>query len=138
MSETDNCIFCKIIKGEIPSAKIYEDEQAYCFLSIGPVNKGHALVIPKQHYKTLLDLPDSLLGDLFAVVKKVAGAVVKAVDAEGFNLGMNNEKAAGQEVFHAHIHVIPRFLDDGLKHWSERKYEDGEIGELAETIKNNL
>ena len=130
-----SCVFCKVLKNEIPSTKMYEDEKTLAFLDISPVNYGHALVIPKSHSENLLSMKDD---DLFAMVKtsqKVADAIMKGLKADGFNLGMNNYKAAGQLVMHSHIHVIPRFKNDGLKlNWPNKKYEIGKSKETAEIL----
>ena len=112
-----DCIFCKIVKGEIPSAKVYEDKNILAFLDITPVNFGHTLVIPKEHYKNIHDTPDDVLAKLFPVVKKIADAVKKGMAVEGINIGMNNGEAAGQVVSHFHIHVMPRSPNDGHKLW---------------------
>ncbi|MBW2990958.1 HIT family protein [Candidatus Woesearchaeota archaeon] len=135
---TKGCIFCKIVKGEIPSNKIYEDNEFLAFLDIAPVNPGHALVIPKLHCKNLLDFPKAEETDLLEFIKKVAKAVVKATKAEGFNLGMNNGRVAGQLVDHAHFHIIPRFSGDGCKHWPKKDYKEGEMEEVMKKIKNFL
>tara|TARA_Y100000310_G_scaffold294809_1_gene325581 strand:- start:404 stop:811 length:408 start_codon:yes stop_codon:yes gene_type:complete len=128
------CTFCKIIKGEIPCSKIYEDDKAFAFLDIAPVNKGHALVIPKEHYESFEDLPDDLLEYLIKLVRKVSKAVKKGTNADAYNIGMNVGKAAGQLVFHAHWHIIPRFNDDGLKTWPQKEYEDKEMDKFKEKI----
>ena len=135
VNKMEDCIFCKIAKGEIPSAKIYENEKVFAFLDIAPMNKGHALIVPKEHHKDLLDMPDNLLLEVMKAAKKVAKAIVKAVGADGFNIGQNNGRASGQAVMHYHIHIIPRFEDDGLKHWPQGKYEEGEIDKVAEDVK---
>ena len=134
----DECIFCKIIKGEIPSSKIYESDNVLAFLDIGPVNKGHTLVIPKEHHETLMDIPDELLKELILTVKKVCKAVKQGVNAEGISLGMSNYKAAGQVVPHAHFHIMPRFDNDGLKLWPQGKYEEGEMDIYTKKIKYTL
>ena len=134
----NDCIFCKIVKGEIPSNKVYEDEKVLAFLDIGPVNKGHALVIPKEHYVNIYDIPENLLKNVIAAVKKVSKAVKKGVNADGINLNMSNDPSAGQVVMHSHIHIIPRFKDDGLKHWPQSKYKEGEAEEVKKKIKENL
>ncbi len=121
-----SCIFCKIMKGEIPSTKIYEDEHTFAFLDISPVNPGHTLVIPKKCAKDLLELDDGTIAKLFSSARKVAGAVKKGMKADGLNIGVNNGEAAGQVIFHAHVHIIPRFKNDGLKLWGGRKYEGSE------------
>lgn len=136
-----DCIFCKIIaKGEIPSTEVYEDDTVYAFLDINPVNLGHTLVIPKKHYENLFDIPDTELGILGTRVKKVAAAVKKALKADGINVSMNNGPAAGQVVPHAHIHIMPRYTDDGFRHWQGRRgyHNKTEAEEIAAKIKNAL
>jgi len=128
------CIFCKIVKGEIPSEKVYEDDTVYAFLDIAPINKGHTLVIPKQHYEKFLETDNPALADLTTKTKKIAKAVKKAVRADGINIGINNDKAAGQLVFHTHFHIIPRFDNDGLKTWPNKEYEEGEMPDYAKKI----
>ena len=131
----ENCIFCKIVAGEIPANKIYEDEANIAFLSIGPVNPGHTVVIPKDHFENIYGLPDETLCRLMITVKKVALAVKNGLDADGVNIGMNNEETAGQEIPHAHIHVIPRKYDDGLIYWPPKAYLPGEAEEVIKKIK---
>lgn len=131
----EDCIFCKIIAGKIPANKVYENGHSLAFLDINPVNKGHTLVVPKEHYTDLYALSSAVLHDMIDAVQKVAAAVKKGVAADGINIGMNNGRAAGQVVFHAHMHVIPRFSGDGLHHWPNKKYADGEINEVEEKIK---
>ena len=133
-----DCIFCKLIKGEIPSSKVYEDKDVLAFLDIGPVNKGHTLVIPKKHYETIWDVPDKVLGVMMVKSKEISKAIEKAVKADGINIMMSNRKPAGQLVPHAHIHIIPRYKQDGYKHWPQGKYEEGEMKSYAEIIKKNL
>ncbi len=130
----DDCIFCKIINGDIPSAKVYEDDRVMAFLDIGPVNKGHTLVVPKKHSSNVLedDLED--LNACMKAVQIVAKAVIKTVNAGGFNLITNTNNAAGQVIPHTHFHIIPRFKDDGLKHWPHRRYKEGEMQELQKNI----
>lgn len=135
---TEDCIFCKIVKGEIPSAKIYEDKEFFAFLDIAPVNPGHTLIVPKLHCENLLDFPKAEETDLMEFIKKVAGAVMKATKADGFNLGMNNGGAAGQVVKHAHFHIIPRYSGDGLKQWPNGKYKEGEMERVQKKIKTQL
>lgn len=134
----EDCIFCKIIKGEIPCARIYEDGNVLAFLDISPVNKGHTLVVPKEHHETILDMPDDLLCELTKAVKKVSAAVKKGMGAEGFNILQSNYKVAGQLVPHYHVHIIPRTETDGLKHWPQGKYREGEAEQAAEKIKKAL
>jgi len=136
MSTSDpNCIFCKIVAGEIPCAKVYESDTIVAFLDIAPVNAGHALVLPKAHHATLLDLPHALGGDLTRALSAVGKAVMDATGAEGLNLMQNNYEAAGQLVHHVHFHLIPRYSDDGLRLWPQASYEKPEeMAGLAEKI----
>lgn len=130
----DDCIFCKIVRGEIPSANVLDNGKLIAFLDINPVNKGHVLIVSKEHHETLLDIPENTLKDMIIAAKKIGRSLRKALKADGFNLGMNNFTAAGQEVFHAHFHVIPRFENDGLKHWPAKKYDEGEMENVREKI----
>lgn len=135
----EDCIFCKIIKGEIPSAKLFEDNDVLAFLDIMPANKGHTLVIPKKHYELLTDIPNKELSRLMEELKRITEAVIKATNAEGFNVFMNNKKIAGQLVPHAHFHIVPRFTDDGLEFkWPHKNYEDKEIDSYKEKIRSFL
>jgi histidine triad (HIT) family protein len=134
----DECIFCKIAKGEMPCTKVYEDAEVLAFLDIGPVNRGHTLVIPKNHYETVLDMPDDLLCVVSKAVKDVSGAVMKGVGAGGFNVLQSNFKVSGQLVPHYHVHIIPRAEADGLKHWPQGKYGEGEAEKTAEKIRKEL
>jgi histidine triad (HIT) family protein len=128
-------IFTKIIKGEIPCAKIYEDEHVFAFLDINPINPGHTLVIPKNPYENIFEIPDEVLEKMIVIAKQIAIKQKEVLNADGINIGMNNGKDAGQEVFHAHIHVIPRYKDDGYKLWHGKPYESKE---LIEEVKNKL
>ncbi len=138
-TQPGDCIFCKIIKGELPSSKIYEDEKTLAFLDIAPVNQGHALIIPKEHFPNIYETPDEVIAEMMKVAKKVSHAVKDAVRADGVNVTMNNNHAAGQIVFHAHIHVIPRFTNDGFELWyGKHPYKDGEKDTMAEKIKTEI
>ncbi|MBW3012313.1 HIT family protein [Candidatus Woesearchaeota archaeon] len=130
----DECIFCKIAKKEIPADVIYEDSNVMAFLDIMPISKGHALVIPKKHSENILDIGEEDLKKLIVGIKKTAKAVLKGTGAEGINVSMNNNRAAGQLVFHTHFHIIPRFSDDGLKHWPQGRYAEGESAKIAAKI----
>jgi histidine triad (HIT) family protein len=135
----EDCIFCKIVKGEIPSEKIYEDNSTLAFLALHPDNVGHVLVISKSHSYNLYGIADEELCRLILSVKKVALAVKHGMDADGINLIANNEEAAGQMIFHLHFHVIPRFVNDGLNYApSPRHYKEGEMKEVAEKIKKEI
>ena len=133
-----DCVFCKIIKGEIPSEKIYEDAKAIAFLDIAPVHPGHALVVAKEHHETLLETPDEIACHLMGIVKKIMPAIIKSTDAQGINVGINNGPAAGQVVEHIHYHVIPRFINDGLKLWPQQKYQEGQMKTVAARIRTLL
>ena len=120
----DDCVFCKIVAGEIPATKIYEDEEVLVFLDIGPISDGHTLVIPKQHFERLHDCPAELLGRVSSCLGRIAGAVAGAMDSDGYNLLCNNGRAAGQLVDHVHFHIIPRNTGDGVfNRWPSYKYE---------------
>lgn len=133
-----NCIFCKIVKGEIPCAEVHRSDNVLAFLDIAPVNKGHALVIPTAHYPMVFDIPTLLGAELLDALQRVAQAVTAATGAAGVNLGMNNGAAAGQLVPHAHWHVIPRFEDDGLTLWQQNSYADNdEMDRMAAAIREH-
>ena len=108
----ENCIFCKIIAGEIPSTTVYEDDDVKAILDVNPAAKGHVIVLPKNHAADVYSLPDEDLSKAICVAKKIAGALKKAYNCDGVNILQNNGEAAGQSVFHLHIHVIPRFVGD--------------------------
>lgn len=133
-----DCIFCKVIRGELPSAKVYEDEQVVAFLDIHPVRPGHTLVVPKTHCENLIDCNPEALFAMMKITQKVAGAVVKATGAEGFNLGVNNGRVAGQVIFHLHMHIIPRNAGDGLALWGQTEYEEGQLQAVAQKIREKL
>lgn len=131
-----DCIFCKIIRGEIPSAKLYEDENALAILDINPIAVGHALIISKEHYPAFLETPPETMAKLMKTSYKIIDAVVKGTGAEGYNLLVNNNRCAGQVIPHLHIHVIPRKKGDGLRfEWIPRPYREGEMEKTAKAIK---
>lgn len=133
-----DCIFCKIISSEIPSSKIYEDENVVAFLDIHPTRPGHTLVAPKTHCDNVLDCHPDTLAKMIIAAQKIAPAVVKAAGADGFNLGVNTGRAAGQIIFHLHMHIIPRHNDDGLRNWGHGEYGEGEMENMAESIRSCL
>ena len=108
-----NCIFCKIISGEIPSHTIYEDEQFKVILDVGPATRGHALIIPKDHYANLYELPEEVAADAIKLAKKMMSRMTDRLHCDGFNIIQNNGEVAGQTVFHFHMHLIPRYKNDG-------------------------
>ena len=136
-----DCIFCKIIAGQMPANIVYSDEQTFAFLDINPANKGHTLVLPRKHYTTFNDIPEAELQNLFAAVQKISKGMEKGLNADGYNVLNNNKKPAGQLVDHVHIHIIPRFKGDEMAvrlGWSYKKYEEGEAREFADRIKRDL
>ena len=138
MSEND-CVFCKMVAGQIPVIKIYEDEVVLAFLDIGPVSDGHTLVIPKQHFEKLHDCPAELLGRVSSRLGKIAKAVAAGMNSDGYNVLCNNGRSAGQLVEHLHFHIIPRNTGDGVfNRWPAYKYEEGKMEEIATKIRENL
>lgn len=129
-----DCIFCKIITQEIPAEIVYEDDNVVAFLDINPIHKGHTLVIPKKHVQNIFDIDEEAVADLYQAARKTAHAVKAATGADGINLTNNNGAAAGQEVFHYHVHVIPRFEGDNFSHWPHTSYKNDEMREMAEKI----
>ncbi|MDO4938426.1 MAG: HIT family protein [Lachnospiraceae bacterium] len=122
-----NCIFCLLANGEIPTAKIYEDDDLAVILDAGPAAQGHALVIPKNHFKNITEVPCDLAGKLTSAAAKIGAAQMKALGADGFNIIINTNEAAGQSVFHVHVHVIPRFSGDNvLPLWKPGEAKDSE------------
>lgn len=110
-----NCIFCKIANGEIPAKTIYEDEEFRVILDLGPATRGHALILPKEHYANLYELPDEISAKVMKLAKDMAILMTKKLKCDGFNLVQNNGEAAGQTVFHFHMHLIPRYIGDEQK-----------------------
>ena len=135
----ESCIFCKIARKEIPAEIFYEDEFSVAMLDINPVNIGHTLLLSKEHYENIFDLPDELLAKLSVNAKLLAMAIKTGLTADGVNITSSNGRAAGQLVFHAHTHIVPRYSGDGFTHWKgKRGYKDGEAKEVAEKIKTSL
>jgi len=110
----DNCQFCKLVEKEDVISSVYEDDIVMAFMDVKPVNEGHTLVIPKNHYENIYEIPDDEIAHLYKIVKKVASAVKKGVNAEGISVNQHNGTAAFQKVFHLHVHVIPRYEGDKL------------------------
>jgi histidine triad (HIT) family protein len=136
----DTCVFCKIVAGRIPSTKVYEDDAVLAFIDIGPIVKGHVLVIPKEHFDPLTAVPAALLGRVMEVVQKVAAAQITGLGADGVNLHQANGAAAGQVVPHVHVHVIPRFNDDGHRwNWKSTTYAaPAEAAAMADRIRGAM
>lgn len=130
-----SCLFCKIVAGEIPSFKVYEDEHTLAFLDIHPVAKGHTLVIPKEHATNIFDIAAPSWAHVAETARVVAKQMEAALDFGGVNLAMNNRDIAGQVIDHPHVHLIPRFTGDGLRQWPHGKYDEGEAEGIAEKIR---
>jgi len=139
---SNDCIFCKIVAGEIPSAKVYEDEDVYAFLDLSQVAKGHTLVIPKKHTRNLYDTPPEVASKLFAAVPKIANALKKAYHPVGMNLLNNNEAEANQSVFHLHLHLIPKYKVgegfDVLWKTNEDQYRLEDLQKIAKDISEKI
>ena len=134
----NGCIFCKIARKDVPALIISEDELCLVMIDIKPTNPGHFLVLPKVHYQDLASTPDELIAKLFVVAKHVAAAALKAVGAQAFNTVVNTGVDAGQVIMHTHVHIIPRFNDDGLKHWPAKTMSEADMAKICEAIKSNL
>ena len=135
----DDCLFCKMVAGQIPVTKIYEDEVVLAFLDIGPISDGHTLVIPKQHFEKLHDCPAELLGRVGSRLGKIAGAVAAAMNSDGYNVLCNNGRVAGQLIEHLHFHIVPRSVSDGVfDRWPSYKYPEGKIEAIAARILKKL
>jgi histidine triad (HIT) family protein len=129
-------IFSRIVNGEIPAHKVYEDDQTLAFLDINPGARGHTLVIPKAEYPGLLDMPDELLAAVSQTTRRVARAITDALQPDGFNIVQNNGAAAGQVVFHFHVHIIPRWEGDrAVGYWRPGQASQDELQEVAELIR---
>lgn len=135
----DDCIFCKIANGEIPSPALYEDECFKVILDRGPASKGHALILPKEHFDNAYEMPEEWASKVFPIATKIAKAEKEAFAADGVNILQNNELAAGQSVFHFHMHVIPRYKDDTISiGWKPGEVTDEQVEAMAEAIRAKL
>ncbi|KAK9138928.1 hypothetical protein Sjap_009522 [Stephania japonica] len=141
-SEERDCVFCKIIRGDSPSFKIYEDDVCLCILDINPLTHGHSLIIPKHHFSSLKSTPPSVVASMCSKVPFVSNAVMEATNCDSFNLLVNTGEAAGQVIFHTHLHIIPRKARDRL--WTSKSFrrltiqENHEATQLADCIKKHL
>jgi len=136
---TQQCIFCKIVSKEVPAKTVYEDNDIMAFLDIKPANPGHVLVIPKEHYQFLSQMPDNEVAGLFKAVKKITSAVFEATGAEGVSVRQRNGAVAGQVVPHVHVHVIPRFKDDGVSEdWAPRELPEEQFNEIQKRISGKI
>ena len=134
----DNCIFCRIVKKEIPADIVFENNSVVAFLDVNPTNKGHTLVVSKRHFADICETDDSIASEIFVRAKNIAHMIVRAVHADGFNLIVNNGSAAGQVVMHTHLHIVPRFKDDGLKQWPHKDISKEEMQEIKNKIASFL
>jgi histidine triad (HIT) family protein len=139
MATDPNCVFCKIVAGQIPSFKLYEDAHTLSFLDINPANPGHALVIPKNHAPNLVASDDADLCNVMATVRRVAAAIDRTIKPHGLNLLQANGPGAAQSVFHFHIHIVPRAKDDNLlMNWHPKPGDKGALATMAERIRANM
>ena len=134
-----DCIFCKLANGEIPTATLYEDDDFRVILDQGPATKGHALILPKKHYANIYELPEELAARAMVLAKRMAGTMTEALNCDGFNLVQNNGEAAGQTVFHFHMHLIPRYNNDhaGIN-WNPGTLEEDVKEEILAAVKEKI
>lgn len=131
----DDCIFCKLANGEFPTNSIYEDDKFNVILDLAPATKGHALILPKEHYANLYEIPEDLLAEAVKLAKKLAIHMTDVLKCDGFNLVQNNGECAGQTVFHFHLHLIPRYTDDGQQIlWDPKNPSKEELKEICELL----
>ena len=132
----DNCIFCKLANGDIPTSTIYEDEDFRVILDNSPATKGHALILPKQHYANMFEIDDEILGKAAKLAKKVITHEKEVLGCDGYNVLQNNGEVAGQTVFHIHMHLIPRYTgDQAIKEWDHQEYSDEEMKRICSEMK---
>ena len=132
----ENCIFCKIANGEIPSATLYEDDDFRVILDLGPASKGHALILPKTHAANIYEISDEMAAKAMVLAKKMASKLTEVLNCDGFNIVQNNGEAAGQTVFHFHMHLIPRYKNDGVGiQWKPGTLTDEVKAEILEKVK---
>ena len=135
----EDCIFCKIANGEIPSTTIYENDEFRVFFDISPASKGHCLIVPKNHYSDIFEIDPEVAGRLFSLAANVAKSLKKELNCEGMNIVQNNGTIAGQTVFHFHLHLIPRYSGDTVKiGWEPGEADVEELQELAKAVGKNI
>ena len=133
--KNENCIFCKLANGEIPTATLYEDEDFRVILDANPASKGHALILPKEHYENLYELSDELAAKILVLAKKTIIKLTDVLECDGYNVVQNNGEIAGQTVFHFHMHLIPRYREDGQKiGWKPQEVSAEELEEIKNQI----
>ena len=139
MTFDESCIFCKIVRRQAPASIVYEDDAVMAFLDIRPLNKAHTLVIPKNHYVDIFDIPEDQLSKIHSVTKQISEAVKKATNSDGISIIQQNGKAAGQDIFHIHVHVVPRFEGQKLPSFSNlQEVERAKLDDMAKKIKQQL
>ena len=135
----DNCIFCKIANGEIPSRTIYEDEDFRVIMDMAPATKGHSLIMPKNHYKNIYEIADDTAAKVFPLAKKMAALMTEKLGADGFNIVQNNNEVAGQTVFHFHMHIIPRYKNDEVViKWPTGQLDKDFAADITEKLKDRI
>jgi histidine triad (HIT) family protein len=134
----DDCIFCKIIGGELPSKKIYENEKVLAFLDINPASKGHALVVPKMHFESIYDISEEYLKEVYSAAKKIAISAKENLKTDGCNITQNNGKTAGQTINHFHVHVLPRYNKDSVGEFPAAKYKEDNFDAVAYKLRKGL
>lgn len=138
-TENLTCVFCRIVRKEAPASILYEDDKVLVFLDIRPLNEGHTLIIPKKHYETVYDMPEDLVCRIYKLVKRMAVALKAATEADGITIIQQNGHAAGQEIFHMHVHVVPRYEGQKLPHFHDLPNSSREqLQQAAERIKSQL
>ena len=133
----DNCIFCKLANGDIPTRTIYENEKFRVIMDASPASRGHALILPKEHYTNLYEIPEETAGEAMKLAKRLAEKITKALGCDGFNLVQNNGETAGQTVFHFHLHLIPRYKNDdntGVITWKQNSYDDDTMDAIQKKL----
>jgi len=130
-----DCIFCKIVKGEAPAKKVYENEKVLAFLTIGPISRGHLLVIPKKHFENIFDIDEDYLKEIIFATKKISQKLKKNLKADGVNILHASGKDAQQSVFHFHLHLVPRYKNDGIDTWPKSNYQELNFEEVTNKIK---
>ena len=134
--KNENCIFCKLANGDIPTNKIYEDDDFAVILDASPATKGHALILPKEHFANLYEIDDTVAAKALPLAKKLARRMTDVLKCDGFNVLQNNGEAAGQTVFHFHIHLIPRYAgDNAIREWTHQSFTDEEMKEICGALK---
>lgn len=135
----ENCVFCKILAGNIPSTTVYEDDDFKAIMDISPATKGHIIIIPKKHVANIYEMDDDMASKVLIVAKKIAGAIKDELQCAGLNIIQNNGEVAGQTVFHYHMHIIPRSQGDTVKvTWEPGSYQDGEASRIASALKKRI